>query len=120
MKLLPSEVKAKFIIPSVRREISKKMHENGFKQTEIARELGITQSAISQYLKEKRAICDFEIDSHIEEELEKSVKNISNSEDPFAAPQEIERICNILEEEGILCEVHRKNENLPDECGFCG
>lgn len=119
MRLLPSEVKSNFVIPVIRREMSKKMDEKGLKQIEIAKELGITQSAVSQYLKGKRAIINIDLTSEIEKEIEKAVENISSSNDDLAAPIEIRRICRFMEDKGVVCDIHKKQDNVPEDCNFC-
>lgn len=119
MRLLPSEVKSNFVIPVIRREMSKKMDEKDLKQIEIAEELGITQSAVSQYLKKKRAIINIDLTSEVEKEIEKAVENISRSNDGLAAPREIRRICRLMKDEGLLCDVHKKQDNVPEDCTFC-
>jgi hypothetical protein len=49
------EIMAKHVLPAVRVVIVKKLvEEHGMKQTEVAKRLGITQPAVSQYLNKLR------------------------------------------------------------------
>lgn len=119
MRFLPSEVKARFVIPAVRKELSKKMSEKGLSQTEIANELGLTQSAVSQYLRNKRAVSKLEINPDLDNEMELSVNKIMDSNSGSTAALEIMRICDILKEKGIMCDIHRREDNPPENCDLC-
>ena len=50
-QLMPQEIEVWYIIPAVRRELAKSMVKIGLKQKQIAVTLGITEAAVSQYLK---------------------------------------------------------------------
>jgi len=53
--LLPSEIESKLLIPAVRAILSKELViEKGLKEEEVARMLGITQAAVSNYLRGTR------------------------------------------------------------------
>lgn len=55
MKLMPQEVEVWYLIPAIRRELSKIfIGSYGFSQKKVSDTLGITESAVSQYIKEKR------------------------------------------------------------------
>lgn len=58
---LPCESIGRRVIPIFRAYIAKELIEKyGFTQVEVARKLGTTQAAISQYLRLKRGIADLE------------------------------------------------------------
>lgn len=48
------EIMAQEIIPSMRAILAKKLLDNGFSQKQVAERLGLTQPAISQYLRDLR------------------------------------------------------------------
>lgn len=50
----PCEIASLYILPSLRRELVKSMVKSGYKRKEIARILGISEAAITYYLKSKR------------------------------------------------------------------
>ncbi|WP_010479756.1 transcriptional regulator [Thermococcus zilligii] len=54
MKTNAFEVASRYVYPSLRRRLVEVLRERGFKQTEIAELLHITQSAVSRYLGEER------------------------------------------------------------------
>ncbi|MBA3044390.1 helix-turn-helix domain-containing protein, partial [archaeon] len=49
---MPCEVIIWYILPGIRREITKSLLKNGLSQREVAKKLGITDAAVSQYLSE--------------------------------------------------------------------
>ena len=52
---MPQEIEVWYIIPALRREFASILKEKGFPQKQIAEKLKLTESAVSQYLKLKRA-----------------------------------------------------------------
>ena len=50
----PCEVIVWYVIPTIRAELAKELVKMGMSQKEISARLGITQSAVSQYIKDKR------------------------------------------------------------------
>lgn len=55
MKLLPQELEVWYLIPAIRRELTKILtSEHELTQKQVAEVLGLTESAVSQYIKLKR------------------------------------------------------------------
>lgn len=54
--VLPCEIAAKKIVPSIKANLARKLKKKGLKQKEIAKVLGVTNAAVSQYLSGKRAV----------------------------------------------------------------
>jgi predicted transcriptional regulator len=56
MYSLPQEIEVWYVIPAIRRELSKILFDKyKLKQKEISKILGTTEAAVSQYLSKKRA-----------------------------------------------------------------
>ena len=52
---IPCEIVVWYVLPMIRRELSKELvYTHGMTQAEVARRFGVTDAAISQYLKKKR------------------------------------------------------------------
>jgi len=51
----PSEIESFYLIPTIRKELTKHLKEQGLDQKEIAKKLHITEPAVSQYVNSKRA-----------------------------------------------------------------
>ena len=49
------ELSSKVILPSIRRELVSELVKMGMKQKDVAKILGITPAAVTQYIKGKRA-----------------------------------------------------------------
>ncbi|HLC55710.1 MAG TPA: hypothetical protein VJJ23_00555, partial [Candidatus Nanoarchaeia archaeon] len=69
---MPQEIEVWYIIPALRREFASILKEKGFPQKQIAEKLKLTESAVSQYLKLKRAK-DLDFDSNIQKEIKLAV-----------------------------------------------
>jgi predicted transcriptional regulator len=52
----PCELIVWYVIPTIRAELAKEMIKLGLSQKEVSERLGITQSAVSQYVKDKLCV----------------------------------------------------------------
>lgn len=107
-----SEVVSEELLPAVRKIIAERLHkEYGHTQEEIARELEVTQPAVSQYLQDKRAnekvvkslIEDPQTDLLLDDATSKAAKNQDFSE-------EIADIVRTVRDKGILNEKFENTE----------
>lgn len=117
MYSLPQEIEVWYIIPTIRKELSKILTEK-YKLTfeKTGEILGITKSAISQYLKSKRANV-VKLPSRIRKEIEKSAKLIV--ENNKLAVNEIMRILALMKTTRCSCDVCKKyNKNIISQCGM--
>jgi len=110
---IPCEIVVWYILPLVRREIAKELvNEHGLSQANVARMFGVTDAAISQYLKKKRGDnLMIENSEHYDEllaEIKVSAKNMVDGEGDFAS--EMCRICRCVKDLGILDEIYKKME----------
>jgi len=114
--IYPQEIEVWYVLPAIRKEISKELLKQGLTQKEIALKLGLTESAISQYLKEKRAN-SIEFDKEIKKSIETAAKRIIKNNHSM---KEIERIIHKMRKNRVLCEIHHKyDKNLPEHCDIC-
>jgi len=100
---VPCEVANKYIIPALRSLIAKKLiYEYKFTQTSVAKRLGVTQAAISQYLYSKRGIkiADKMLsEPELRDKLEEIIKMIVK--DDFTINDLISGVCEV-------CRIYRK------------
>lgn len=113
--LYPQEVEIFYLIPAIRKEFAVALKKLGKGQKEIALLLGITEAAVSQYIKEKRAT-KLKLSSKIKKEIEKSSKKIKNRMDAFG---ETGRIINIIKNKKGICKYHHKFAKIPKKCNAC-
>ena len=57
---LPQEIELWYVIPSLRKALVTVLKKKGMKQKDIAPLLGISEPAVSQYMKDKRASCCYD------------------------------------------------------------
>jgi len=102
------EVIVWYILPIIRREIASELvNTHGMSQAEVARRFGVTDAAISQYLKKKRG--DSESIEHLRSypvflgEMKKSAYAIAKENADFDL--ELCRLCAVVRSTGLLREV---------------
>ena len=101
MSHLPCENIIWYGIPVIRRELAFCLiNQFGLSQKEAADKLGITPSAVSQYISKKRGKITI-LDEKIIEEINLSAKKINNQGESILN-SEICKICKILKSEGFF------------------
>lgn len=125
--LLPSEIESKLLIPAIRAILSKELViEKGLKEEEVARMLGITQAAVSNYLRGTRG--DSELISKLMSlsEIMNMIKEISNdlSTNRAYTAKTLSKfigLCNYMRYSLIICDAHHSLERNIDEkvCEQC-
>ena len=125
--LLPSEIEAKSLIPAVRAILAKKLiGEYSLKEEDVAKDLGITQAAVSNYVRGTRG--DIDLISKLE-----SVREVMRMIDDIAKDLSTNRaytpstlakfvgLCNYMRYTLIICDVHHSIESNIDEqiCEQC-
>lgn len=113
--LQPQEVEVYYIIPVIRKELALAMKEDGMEQKKIAELLGVTPSAISQYLSNKRA-ADIEVGDVLRKKIRASVKHITS---PISLIGEMQKLIKVAKQNKILCRVHEKLGGAPEGCDVC-
>ena len=113
---MPQEIELWYIIPAIRKELSIALKELNLSQRDIAKKLGVTESAVSQYFKDKRAI-NVHFNDKVMSEIKNSAKEILRKRDVM---NEILRICNFIRSEKVLCTYHKlHDQNVPEGCEIC-
>ncbi|HEY7756986.1 MAG TPA: helix-turn-helix domain-containing protein [Nitrososphaeraceae archaeon] len=125
--LLPSEIESKLLIPAVRAILSKELViEKGLKEEEVARMLGITQAAVSNYLRGTRG--DNELISKLMSlsEIMSMIKEIgddlsTNRAYTAKTLSKFIALCNYMRFSLIICDAHHSLERNIDEkvCEQC-
>jgi uncharacterized protein len=125
--LLPSEIEAKSLIPAVRAILAKKLiREYSLKEEDVARVLGITQAAVSNYVRGTRG--DIELITKLESvrEVMRMIDDIAKdlSTNKAYTPSTLAKflgLCNYMRYTLIICDVHHSMESNIDEqiCEQC-
>ncbi|MBS3080194.1 hypothetical protein J4221_01875 [Candidatus Pacearchaeota archaeon] len=118
MKLMPQEIEVWYLIPALRREIAKIfISDFRFSQKQVAEILGITESAISQYLKDKRAH-ELKFNEKEMAEIRKTAKRIIN--DKENCNKYVYKLTMLLRGTDAVCALHKKQDkSLSENCHIC-
>ena len=125
--LLPAEIESKTLIPALRAILAKNLaNEHHIREDEISKMLGVTQAAISNYIRGTRG------DPKLIEKLleDKQVADMLNdisdslSSDKAYTPSNLSKfigLCNYIKSSLLICDIHHNLEsNIDDEiCKEC-
>ena len=111
--IFQQEIDVWYVLPAIRKEFAMEMINLGLSQKKIAKILGVTEAAISQYKNEKRAK-DLVFDEKAKAEIKKAAQKIV--EQPELVFQEMMRIDDFLKQNRIFCQIHRSKSWTPDGC----
>lgn len=117
--MFPQEIEVWYVLPSIRKQLALKLIHEGLSQKEVASLMNLTEAAISQYKKEKRAKENF-LSRDFNKELKNSVKRIIK--DKGKVYSEIIRLNNLVKLNGFLCALHKKKSSLKNKelpCSCC-
>jgi uncharacterized protein len=127
LMLLPSEIEAKSLIPAIRAILAKKLvNEYEMKEEIVAKVLGVTQAAISNYLRGTRG--DIELMNKLTSVMEvmRMTDDIARdlASDKAYTPNTMAKfveLCNYMRRTLIICDVHHNMESNIDEqvCEQC-
>ncbi len=91
------------------------MLNQGLKQVEIAKKLGITKAAVNQYISEKRGN-EIKFNSKLKEVIKESSKKINNE---FDAVREIQYLIKVSRNEKVACQIHKDLDDNYKKCNIC-
>jgi predicted transcriptional regulator len=122
--IVPCEIAAKAVVPTIRAMVAKKLNQDyHMKQNDIANLLGITQSAVSQYLSNIRGRALVlegieEVEPIVQDLVHIIVAKHSNTR--FIGKKYCEA-CRIVREKRMLCQLHRRLDPMFDisNCDLC-
>lgn len=129
--LMPQEVEVWYVLPALRRELALAMIRKELPQKQIAKMLGVTEPAITQYkLKNsKRARGDqVEIPGDFMPEIEKAADKMTRAWSDQPSPEvfhetmtrEVNRLIKALRQAGVICGIHREHcHGVKEDCGAC-
>ena len=125
--LLPAEIESKSLIPAIRAILSKKLiREYNLKEETVAKLLGITQAAVSNYIRGTRG--DISLVAKLENNFEviKMINDIAKdlSTNKAYLPSTMTKfiqLCNFMRYTFIICDVHHSIESNIDKsiCEQC-
>jgi len=125
--LLPAEIESKTLIPALRAILAKKLAEDhNVREEEISKMLGVTQAAISNYIRGTRGdpalIAKLLSDQQVATLIEELTESLSS--DMAYTPSSLSKfigLCNYIKSSLLICEIHHNLESNIDEkiCKEC-
>jgi len=125
--LLPAEIESKSLIPALRAILAKDLaNKHHIREDEISKMLGVTQAAISNYIRGTRGDPKL-IEKLLEDkQVVDMLDDISNSlsSDKAYTPSNLSKfigLCNYIKSSLLICDIHHNLEtNIDDEvCKEC-
>lgn len=111
----PQEVEVWYILPAIRKELVITLKEKKHSQKEIAKLLNVTEAAISQYTKAKRAK-DIKLNDEVKKFIKEAAEKIKDSKTAY---QQIQKINDFIKHSKALCEIHMQLEGNLKNCDIC-
>ena len=119
--LLPSEIEARSLIPAVRSILAKKLiKEYNLKEEDVAKVLGLTQAAVSNYVRGTRGDIQLVAKLGAVHEVMRMIDDIakdlaSNKAYTPRTMSKFVQLCNYMRYTFIICDVHHTIETNIDE-----
>jgi predicted transcriptional regulator len=121
--MMPCEIVVKSVLPAMRALIAKELVEtHGLKQVEVAEIMGITQAAISQYIRgERGAVLDLSSPkmNKMVSNIAVQLKNRDSSGEAIIA--NFCAACQLIREKKLMCDLHKQLDPFiaEEDCKFC-
>lgn len=95
----PQEIEVFYVLPALRRELAVSLKSAGKPQKVIAKLLGVTGAAVSQYFSSKRA-SQLKFSAELKKAIDESAKKIS---DDISLMREMQRLLKLTRDERVTC-----------------
>jgi len=113
------EVVVQDVLPSIRASLAKEMIDSGLNQSEVSKKLGVSQPAISQYLRSLRGSSGMR-DQDVKKRIKELATDIKNGK---IATQDITtefcKICKIIQDKKLICSRHKNIYPSLKNCVSC-
>ena len=125
--LLPAEIESKTLIPALRAILAKTLAEkHKIRDDEISKMLGVTQAAVSNYIRGTRGDPELIKKLLTENQVSEMIYEISDdlSSDRAYSPSSLSKfigLCNYIKSSLLICDIHHNLESDIDEavCKEC-
>ncbi|MBI2565226.1 hypothetical protein HYV79_04545 [Candidatus Woesearchaeota archaeon] len=111
----PQELEVFYVLPALRRELTKELINKGLEQKEIAKLLHVSAPSISHYIHSKRAVL-IQFQKKIKDEVKKSAEKLVSTKDLIISTQEL---IIMARNDKITCKLCQKINNQPYSCNVC-
>ncbi len=118
MSVLPQEIQVWYVLPALRRELAVALiNRHGLPQKKVAKILGISEGAVSQYVSYKRG-ASVKFEPVMTEQIELAAGKIEA--DNTIAMSELLRLSEMDYVKKLVCQIHRSQEpSVGSRCSIC-
>ncbi|GBC69265.1 hypothetical protein HRbin01_00961 [archaeon HR01] len=121
--LLPAEIESKLTIPIMRALVARRLVTNhNFTQEQVAKSLGLTQAAVSNYLRGVRGMgVEWESYEDVRKGVDEIVAAILEKKSRQEVAKKFNEVTMRIRKSRILCEMHKRVEPDYDveSCHVC-
>ena len=121
--LLPAEIETKTSVPALRALVAKKLiYDYKFSQKDTAKLIGITQAAVSNYLRGTRGnLTSLGDDERIQVIVDEITTMMIEKHELSDIISKFNEACTIIRSNRLLCDIHKKLEPSldVDNCHVC-
>lgn len=114
----PCEIVIWYLLPAIRSALAKELAGLGLSQKEISEKLGISEAAVSQYMKGKRG-GKIGFSTELNEMVREAARHIVSSASIIDVYRKTCNLCLSLRKRALMCDLHRKMDNVPEDCNLC-
>jgi predicted transcriptional regulator len=122
--LLPCEVAVRSLVPALRSAIARELTQtHGLKQKDVARLLGVTQTAVSKYTRHVRGtVVKIEEVEEVQPTIKEIVVSLANGGmSKYELVTKFCVACEIIRQKGLMCELCKLSDPTIDveQCFVC-
>ena len=111
----PRELEVRYVLPAIRKELAVALAKKGCSQSNIAKMLGLTTPAVSNYVGKKRGL-----GVHFEKEMLKEIKLAANRlEKGSSLLEETQNILHSFRKKRLVCILCREHLGVDEKCAAC-
>ncbi|MBS3086054.1 hypothetical protein J4225_05225 [Candidatus Pacearchaeota archaeon] len=116
--IMPQEVEVWYLLPALRRELANIfLKDYAINQRRISKMLGITESAVSQYLSSKRA-SELIFSLKERKKIKEAAKKIINKKQ--SVMKTLYNLSAFFMKSKVMCNFHKEHDkNIPKNCQVC-
>ena len=122
--LLPCEVAVRSLVPAIRSAIARELTQtHGLKQKDVARLLGVTQTAVSKYTRHVRGtVLKIENVEEVQPTIKEIVVSLANGRmSKYELVTKFCVACEIIRQKGLMCELCKLSDPAIEiqQCFVC-
>ncbi|MEM4446982.1 MAG: helix-turn-helix domain-containing protein [Candidatus Jordarchaeales archaeon] len=115
---LPCEIVIWYLLPAIRAALARELANLGLSQRDISEKLGVSEAAVSQYIKGKRGK-KIDLTAEVYEIVRETAKSISLGTSIMDVYRKTCSICLELRRKSLMCNLHKTLDTVPESCDLC-